>query len=71
MTDLSPVPARIVQAVNEFARRERGQVEQYDNRAFFDSSGMYDLHTLARTVYAAGWTEGHLAAAEEERGNRA
>ena len=70
MTELSPVPAHVIQEVNEYLRSERSAVEQYSNRELLDDSGRWSLHALARTIYAHGWTEGHLAATEEMRGGR-
>lgn len=68
MAELSPVPTYVIQEVNEYLRSERAAVEQYDNRELLDDSGMWNLHALARMIYAHGWTEGHLAATEERRG---
>lgn len=68
MTDLQAVPLRIAQMVNEHIRAERNNIEMYDNREHLDHSGVWDLHALARAIYAAGWSDGYQTSAEAERG---
>ena len=67
---MRPVPYRVLQMVNGFVSKERGDVAKYDNREFLDESCVWDLHELARMIYAAGWTEGFTAHALVEQGRR-
>jgi hypothetical protein len=61
MSDMNPVPSRVIELVNQYVHRERSDAERFTNREPFDNSGVWSLHELARSIYAAGWSDGYRA----------
>lgn len=69
MTDRM-LPADQVRAVDDFVDGEFSAADKYDNKTVLDDSGIYDLHTLAAAIYAAGWRDGDNAATTRASGER-
>ena len=67
MTDLTPAPTRIAEMVNQHVYAMVDAIEKYDNVTAYNDSQRYSLHRLAATIYAAGWSDGHLSATIESR----
>lgn len=67
MTDTIPVPATVVQQVEEYVYKELSDAEKYDNSSPLDESGIWSLHRLAARIYAAGFDAGERVEAERSR----
>jgi hypothetical protein len=70
MSDMTPVPVRIVEMVGEHVREQKRNLDKFDNTAPYDESAQYNVHALARRIYAEGWADGRQVAKAEERALR-
>lgn len=57
VADRTP-PASLIQIVERYVESEQRDFKRYENREPFDASGIYDLHSLAATIYAIGYEDG-------------
>ncbi|MGY1946668.1 hypothetical protein [Nocardia asiatica] len=57
-SDIEPVP--VIDLVERYVYRELSDFERYTNRKPFDSSGVAELHQLARDIYACGVKDGAM-----------
>lgn len=58
MTDNHIEPRPVIDRVENYVRRESVEFELFSNRSPFDESGVWDLHQLARDIYALGVEDG-------------
>lgn len=65
------LPQQLIFEVEQYVHGELSDAQKYENRVPFDQSGVWSLHKLAASIYAAGWSDGEQAEAERQRGERA
>jgi hypothetical protein len=70
MSGNSIEPQPVIDLVERYVTKELGDFEKYTNRTAFDSSGVWELHELARDVYALGIKDGAAQEAARARGER-
>lgn len=63
-------PQPVVEAVDEWVRKELADARKYDNRTLLDESGIYTLHALAADIYALAWDEATRASHRRADGAR-
>jgi hypothetical protein len=64
----TPVPVALTRAVEEYVERGLSDAAKYDNRHPLDDSGVWGLHRLIASAYAAGFADGALVESERGRG---
>lgn len=64
------LPASLVSEIEMYVDGQFDRAAKYDNAEVLDTSGVYDLHTLAARIYAAGWDDGERTEGERSRGER-
>jgi len=68
MSDIEPQP--VIELVERFVRREADTARQYDYPPFSEDT-VWDLHALAREVYALGVKDGATQERQRDQGQRA
>ena len=66
MTEI-PIPADVVQAVEDYIHKELSDAQKYDNSSPLDESGIWSLHRLAANIYAKGFDAGCRIELERQR----
>lgn len=60
-------PRAVVNLVDQFIDKELTDAEKYDSRTPLDDSGAWSLHRIAAQIYAMGYADGDMSAAEQAR----
>lgn len=67
MSDVTPVPAMIVQSVDDWITEQHANAGKWDDVELLDESQAYSLHRLAREVYASGFHDGYVVSQAQGR----
>lgn len=70
MSDRPIEPFAVAQKVEQYASEQYRFAVKASNRELLDDSGIYDLHTLAATIYELGFNEGEAAEGQRNNGQR-
>lgn len=67
MTTPQIEPREVVELVDSYVDKALRDCEKYTNSEPLDESGVYDLHRLAASIYALGYSAGEQAESARAR----
>lgn len=67
---ITPIPQRVVDAVDNYVRGELHDCASFANRSPLDESGIWSLRRLVETAYAMGYDAGHSVGSREVQAMR-